>query len=224
MIEADGRLVDCPNCGTKNRLARYSFRRIPWCGNCGAPLAESFHIRTARRLYQIRYLISVAAGIALFSIWRPTITSIDLSNPTPTMPSAPPKDACLGRPQPYQGLYARYMRYPKVAPLALKTASGSNYFVKINEAASGRPVLSLYLYGGSSFEIKVPRGEFVLKYATGNTWCGDAELFGASTETNKVDRVFQFDGEHEYTIELIAQRNGNLPTKRISREAFNVDG
>jgi hypothetical protein len=63
-----------------------------------------------------------------------------------------------------------------------------------------------------------------LKYATGNTWCGDAELFGASTETNKADRAFQFDDEHEYTIELIAQRNGNLPTKRISREAFNVDG
>lgn len=86
-------------------------------------------------------------------------------------PSPPPNDVCANRPQPYQGLYARHEQHPDVAPLTLRTASGSNYVVKINEAASGRPVLSLFLYGGSSFEIQVPRGAFVLKYATGNMWC-----------------------------------------------------
>jgi hypothetical protein len=60
----------------------------------------------------------------------------------------------------------------------------------------------------------------VLKYATGDNWCGDRELFGALTETSKADRIFQFDDDHEYTIELIARRNGNLPTKKISRESF----
>jgi len=45
-------------------------------------------------------------------------------------------------------------------------------------------------------------------------------LFGASTATNKTDRIFQFDDEHTYTIELILQANGNLATKRICRTDF----
>ncbi|MGL3214946.1 hypothetical protein [Bradyrhizobium sp. BR 1433] len=142
---------------------------------------------------------------------------------TTAAPSPSSKDACAGHAQPYEGLYARYAAYPDVAPLILKTASGSNYFVKINDVTSGRPILALYLHGGSTFETKVPRGKFTLRYATGRTWCSENELFGSSTEARKADRVFQFDDEHEYTIELIAQRNGNLPTKRISREAFNTD-
>jgi hypothetical protein len=33
--------------------------------------------------------------------------------------------------------------------------------VKINEAASGRPVLSLYLHGGTSFEIRMPVAKLI---------------------------------------------------------------
>jgi hypothetical protein len=73
-------------------------------------------------------------------------------------------------------------------------------------------------------EDPILRGRLVLKYATGTTWCGERELFGTSTETERADRVFEFDDKHEYTIELIARRNGNLPKRRISRDDFNSDG
>jgi len=143
---------------------------------------------------------------------------------TPTITKAPePKIAhsvCASRPQPNQGIYARYTQSPDVAPLTLRTGSGSNYFVKIEDAVSGRPILSFFVYGGSTLNAKVPAGSFVFKYATGSQWCGDLELFGASTETNKADRVFQFDDDHSYTIELIARTGGNLVTKRISRDSF----
>ena len=160
--------------------------------------------------------------MGLLAILAPAIPPINLSSLIAAV-SLPPKeieDACATRPQPDEGLYARYARYPGAVPLTLKTASGSNYFVKLNHAASGRPVLAFYLNGGSTFETQVPLGAFVLKYATGNVWCGDSELFGSSTATNEADKVFQFEDEHEYTIELIARRNGNLPTKRISRDTF----
>jgi hypothetical protein len=130
------------------------------------------------------------------------------------------KNSCASRPQPRQGTYARYSRRADVAPLTLRTQSGSNYLVKIDDAVSGRPISSFYIYGGSSLETQVPQGSFVIKYATGAYWCGDNELFGALTETHKADRVFRFDDDHEYTVELIARSNGNLPTKRIARDAF----
>ncbi len=164
---------------------------------------------------------SVVLGVLglVFSISSPTT----IKSPLPILVAPQPKFAqnvCASRPQPNQGVYARYDQSPTVAPLTLRTEGGSNYFVKIEDATSGRPILSFYVYGGSTLQAEVPAGSFVLKYATGDNWCGDRELFGALTETNKADRVFQFDDDHEYTIELIARRNGNLPTKKISRESF----
>jgi hypothetical protein len=218
MIGANGRLVGCRSCGTKNNVPAYTFRRLPWCGNCGAALNEPLRTTVTRRLYQARHLIMIVAGLGSLWVWEATIPLIGFSKLAAS--TTPSKDVCATRPQPNQGTYARYTRQRDVAPLTLRTESGSNYFVKIDDAVSGRPVLSFYVYGGSSLEAQVPRGSFVLKYATGSNWCGDRELFGASTETNKADRIFQFDDDHEYTSELIARRNGNLPTKRISREAF----
>ncbi|WP_146992064.1 hypothetical protein [Bradyrhizobium macuxiense] len=183
-------------------------------------------MRITRRLYSIRYLIAITASATLLLIWQPTILPISssrMTSATTSGPSPSSRDACNGRTQPYEGLYARYFNYPDATTLTLKTAHGSNYFVKINDATSGRPVLALYLYGGSTVETQVPRGAFTLKYATGETWCGESELFGLSTVTWKADRVFRFDYEHEYTVELIAQRNGNLATKRISRDSFNAN-
>ena len=77
-------------------------------------------------------------------------------------------------------------------------------------------------------ETNVPLGQFVLKYATGNYWCGENDLFGTETQFNRTHTVFRFarqDTDDGYTmtgntIELILQRNGNLKTSRISREAF----
>ena len=74
----------------------------------------------------------------------------------------------------------------------------------------------------------VPLGHFVLKYATGDSWCGENDMFGTETEFHKADVVLRFarqDSDHGYTmightVELILQANGNLQTSRISREAF----
>jgi hypothetical protein len=226
MATSGTRLIGCAACGTKNRVPVYSFKRLPWCGSCGKSLPEPGLTTFARRLYQTRYPLIVVACLGLFSIWQPTIASIDLSSLTTPATSSPQpvqRNACAAYPHPLEGLLGRYTRRPDVAPLTLKTASGANYFVKMSDAVTGRALLTFFLYGGSTFETQVPRGTFVLKYATGGTWCGDNELFGASTELSKADRIFEFNEDHEYTIELILQRNGNLPTWRISRDAFNAN-
>jgi hypothetical protein len=92
--------------------------------------------------------------------------------------------------------------------------------VKIADAVSGRPILSFYASGGSTLQVEVPAGSFVLKYATGDRWCGEQDLFSPLTEISEINRVVHFDGDHGYLIDLIRRRNGNLSTKKISREAF----
>jgi hypothetical protein len=81
--------------------------------------------------------------------------------------------------------------------------------VKIADAVSGRPILSFYVFGGSTLRAEVPAGSFVLKYATGDDWCGDRELFGASTQITQTDRIFQFDDDHGYKIEKPFRRTHN---------------
>ena len=74
----------------------------------------------------------------------------------------------------------------------------------------------------------VPLGNFILKYATGSSWCGKIDTFGTETAFHKADVVFRFYRQNTddgytmigNTIELILQANGNLETSRISREAF----
>lgn len=216
MVSANGRLVSCPSCGAKNRLPYYSFRRLPWCGSCGGPLAELSPKKIARHIYRHRYLLVGAACLTSLAVWSLAISLIDF------LPASSKAmiDSCARYPQPDQGIYGRYTRRPDVAPLILKTQDGSNYFVKLDDATSGRTVRTFYVYGGSSIQTQVPLGSYVVKYATGSYWCGETDLFGASTATNKTDRIFQFDDEHTYTIELILQANGNLATKRIRRTDF----
>src|ERR1700686_3741299 len=43
-----------------------------------------------------------------------------------------------------------------------------------------------------TMQSNVPLGHFVLKYATGNSWCGETGMFGTETEFHKADVVLRF--------------------------------
>jgi len=90
----------------------------------------------------------------------------------------------------------------------------------MQDAITSQPVMSFYIHGGQTLQENVPEGSFILKYATGNRWCGDNDLFGPDTTIQQSHQTFEFDESHGYTVELIKQRNGNLPMKTINRQQF----
>jgi hypothetical protein len=108
---------------------------------------------------------------------------------------------------------------------------GSNYFIKLEDMHE-RPARAYFLHGGLTQTFPVPLGTFALKYATGSSWCGEGEFFGDETVYHKADRTLLFDQTvhadadgtttltSDVTVELIRQRNGNLPTHTISRKEF----
>lgn len=110
-----------------------------------------------------------------------------------------------------------------IAPLEIKTAKqGFDYYIKISEIDTNEPVKTIYLRSGSSVQIKVPLGNFLLKYATGEKWFGEKCLFGLETLYNKADQNFEFkqigNQISGYSVELIIQRDGNLSTQKISAD------
>lgn len=112
-----------------------------------------------------------------------------------------------------------------VAPLVLKTSTKEyDYFVKLSDAATGKPVIAFYVRGGSVLKTKVPVGVYTLKYISGRNWYGDNCLFGINAYYNKADKIFTFSRKNNkisgYTIELILQAGGNLSTIKIKPEEW----
>lgn len=211
-----------PKCGALNRVPRYSIKRIPECGKCHNQLPENGTIKTLRKLYRFRGLL-IFVAFACFITWVSRDQIREALNPVP---------ACIVHAAPRQGVYRWYVDSQDVANFTIKTASGSDYFVKLEDASTAVPVRSFFVRGGSTLSNQVPLGTFILKFATGNSWCNEADLFGSGTTTRQADKLLVFErhvtqdatsimtSTSDITVELILQPGGNLRTHTIPRSQF----
>ena len=147
---------------------------------------------------------------------------------SPPSTTAPPKP----RPQftepelaaPASGEVRRYTTGSPVSPLQIQSSTGESYLVKLDDARTGQPVLSVFVRGGQTEEVQVPLGTYTVKYASGDRWYGYKHLFGPDTQYSKADRsfTFSFDGHQYsgYTVTLYKVRDGNLSTSKISPDDF----
>lgn len=127
--------------------------------------------------------------------------------------------------KPSSGLYAQNLNGQQaIAPLEIRTDSGSDYYVKVVNAANDDNILAIYIHGGETVEVEVPLGSYEIRYASGDNWYGDKELFGLKTSFNKADQVFNFvENGYQisgYTITLYQVADGNLQTKSINESQF----
>lgn len=159
---------------------------------------------------------------------RPSSSSASRSSTAPSYSQAPkPTRPQFSEPQlelPPSGEVRNYSAKDKVAPLQIRSSSGSNYLVKLNDSTTGQPVMSVFVRGGQTEEIEVPLGTYVVKYASGDQWYGYTHLFGPSTQYSKADRTFTFSFNgyqySGYTVTLYKVRDGNLSTSRIGAGDF----
>ena len=111
-----------------------------------------------------------------------------------------------------------------VAPFSIVTQYGRDYYIKLEKTDTPKTVMTAYIRGGDILDIKVPIGNYVLKYASGTQWYGQKYYFGDETVFSKADEIFFFkrtpSGYEGYTVELVLQRNGNLHTSEISWNSF----
>lgn len=141
---------------------------------------------------------------------------------TPTPAAQPEPFPALGLP--VSGQVTRFTNAEPLAPLAIDAPIGTNYYVKLVSTSTGQAVMTVFVRGGSSVEVSVPLGEYVLKYAAGETWYGPEHLFGRSTSFSKANQnlLFNYDGSgyNGHAIKLFKVRNGNLRTVSIRPGEF----
>ena len=172
--------------------------------------------------------------------WRPAS-----SYPAPARPYVPPAPAYTPPPAPVytpppapvvvlpaypeydlpdNGATWRYNSEAQVARFVVAADVGSNYWIKLVDASTGRPAIALFVRAGTKAEVKVPLGTYVIKYASGRQWYGTTHLFGPDTSYSKAPDPVRFYAEgnivHGFSITLYKVVNGNLHTERISASEF----
>jgi hypothetical protein len=219
------REVRCGACSTLNRMSDYSIRHVPNCGKCGADLPEPAATKALRKVYVLRFPITLIAffGVFAWALWL-TAESGTSAVPRPPPKALPQRIACVPV-EPYTIGEAIYRVYetqdrPRLTKWTISAGAGANYFVKLFDLTTGLPKVSYFVAGGSAPTTDVPVGTYVVKYASGRTWCGERDLFGAETATKKGKRMAEIDEDHTYTLYLSAQPHGNFPTESIPRSEF----
>lgn len=111
-----------------------------------------------------------------------------------------------------------------VVPFEIKTSSGSSYFVKLVNAATGANELEIFVEGGRDLSTMVPQGHYYLKYASGRSWYGYENYFGDETTYSKASSRFNFRLDEEtasgYSITLYKVKNGNMRSSQITKAEF----
>lgn len=127
--------------------------------------------------------------------------------------------------KPSNGYSYNYTKRKREAPFEVKVPQGTeHYYVKLKDDISDKTIISLFLYPGSTSEIKVPFGTYKMYYASGTTWRGIKFLFGTETTYSKADALLTFSLNGHYynghTVELIKQVGGNLSTSTSNQNEF----
>ncbi|MBW4620011.1 MAG: hypothetical protein KME17_11730 [Cyanosarcina radialis HA8281-LM2] len=149
----------------------------------------------------------------------PDLTALTSPTPTPSPTFSQPEI-----PLPKSGKVTRVTKKRAIAPLAIDTTAGTNYFLKLVDSASQATVMTVFVRGGTTTRVKVPLGTYQIRYATGDKWYGTKYLFGPDTTYNKAEEIFKFRKEGNrvlgYTLKLYKVVDGNLQTTPIDPGQF----
>ncbi|MEW6750814.1 MAG: DnaJ domain-containing protein [Candidatus Latescibacterota bacterium] len=128
------------------------------------------------------------------------------------------------QPLPANGPVRVFTARERQAPFEIRAAQGSHYLVKLVDARSNAPAMTVFVRSGATADVEVPLGTCEVRYAAGQMWYGDQYLFGPDTGYSKADRLFTFevmgDQVTGFTITLYRVPTGNLPTSMIEPADF----
>ena len=199
----------------------------PTCGRLHPFRQRPCHERRVRALWiaHSSYLPWLIAIAALAGFFGPIYgNSLAFAEPQEATEVAPPVPAYPEQPMPSDGEVKSFTGQERIAPFEIKAAAGSNYLVKLADAASNAAVMTIFVRGGSTIRVDVPLGNYELKYAAGEQWYGYDHLFGPKTGYSKADTTLNFirtgNQVSGYSVTLYAVPGGNLSTKRIDASEF----
>ena len=112
----------------------------------------------------------------------------------------------------------------RLAPFQIKSSTGANYLIKLDDSRTGAAVQTIFIRGGSTVDVDVPLGTYTVKYASGDKWYGYTHLFGPNASYSKAVSLFTFyisaNKYMGHTITLYKVPGGNLHIGKIDADEF----
>jgi hypothetical protein len=215
------REVQCETCGTRNRLPSYTLRHVPLCGKCRAKLPEIRPVRALRALKRIP--IAWWVGAACFGVIGWYSLNQESGGIKRSAARAPEASQCVAQEAiTIAGIMRVYdtRDQPPLTKWTINAGPGADYFIKLIDARTEQPKVGYFVHGDSAITTDIPVGSFIVKHASGTTWCGERHFFGPNTVFQKGSKIVLIEPEYRYTLYLTPQRNGNFPTSMIARDQF----
>ncbi len=107
-------------------------------------------------------------------------------------------------------------------------AGDSPALVKIVSLSDPKNALTVYVRAGETAAVHVKDGNYTLRYATGDKWYGEDELFGSATRFYSVDTVLRFSTDRvgrdifsqNYRVEISASADGAISAVPTEADRF----
>lgn len=169
------------------------------------------------------FVVTLTAGTFIANKLSPDKAPINWSRFLPT--------SAKQVPLPATGDLTLYQRGHSASPVAsftvVATSTGlkkTNYLVKMIDANTGQPALSVFVRSGETASIKIPLGSYKANIASGETWYGDIKLFGNGTVVQQGHVTLDFYSRGNsitgHTLTLPGTFNGNFPTRQLPTDSF----
>ena len=111
-----------------------------------------------------------------------------------------------------------------LAPFRIKADAGKHYYLKLLNAYDLSLIMTIFVRNHSIVDVMVPTGTYRVRYASGNTWYGETDLFGEDTTYGEFEDFFRFDtsGSDLMGLALDIRRgtSGSLAESSIGRDSF----
>lgn len=101
-------------------------------------------------------------------------------------------------------------------------------YIKVVSKKDESVIATFYVRKDSSSKIKIKDGNYSLRYATGDKWYGEKDLFGSGTRYYSADTTLEMKTTRSgnrisyqtYTITLYTVAGGNMSTTKIPQDKF----
>ncbi|MDD2356709.1 MAG: hypothetical protein PHX13_02210 [Thiovulaceae bacterium] len=111
-------------------------------------------------------------------------------------------------------------------PLTL-IANDKNYYIKLIDTMRGdKTVAKFFIRAKEELTLKIPAGNYKIKYGSGGEWYGEKELFGINSQYGESEVLsFSFDGYSflGHTISFYDTVAGNLKKSNVTRNYVAQD-
>lgn len=95
-----------------------------------------------------------------------------------------------------------------------------DYVVELINQSDYSIVTAFYLYAGTSIDMDVPEGDYIILYAAGYNWLGVTDLFGEDTVYYQSDSIYSFYPDNDSTITLDIFGGYGIASTEISADEF----